>query len=167
MLSVQSYAAYALSAEDLLLLQDVAQVAALARSANRYRDARHADGISRTAEFEAPDGLLVLDAQGRLVRLKHAARRLLSLETAGLVLGYPVDRPQAGRWPLGTADLTEQLRPVREQLKRGENPGRQVAVTLPGGPGHLARCCASVLVRDGRLIGGVLLLHEITEPRTR
>jgi PAS domain-containing protein len=167
--SVQSYTPEAFDEDNLRLLQDCADLAALALSGSARRPPpRRSSEVAAgsSAELEAlvaslPDGVLVLDTQGRLVRLNQAARRLLCLDNTSLVLGHPVDRPQAGHWPLGTAALTEQLRPLVDRLKRGENPEQHVEVTLAGGAERVASCRGAVVLRGGQPAGGVLTLHEL------
>jgi PAS domain-containing protein len=111
------------------------------------------------------DGLLVLDDQSRLVRLNQAARDLLCLEDGTLILGYPVDRPQEGRWPLGTKALTEQLLPIIDQLKHGDAPHDEVEIALAGEDTRPVGCKASVLLKEGTPAGGLMVLRELTAAR--
>lgn len=168
-LSIQSYQPAAFDEDDLSLVQDIASQAAIALAWRSDRlltteSPRHASELEALVA-SMPDGLLVLDEQGRLVRLNRVARALLCLDEASVILGHPVDVPQAGQWPLGTAALTETLRPMIELLKNGQSPSEQVEVALPDGNEHVAACRGSVLMRDGAPAGGVLVLREIARPR--
>jgi PAS domain-containing protein len=171
-LSVQSYQPEAYDADDVLLVQGIAEQAAIALAAAQQRSNGSTHSPRGASELEAilasmSDALLVLDDQGCLVRLNQAARKMLCLADSTLILGCPVDRPQQGRWPLGTQALTEQLVPIVEQLKRGDAPDEEVAVdltddrrdTLP------VACKASVLIKEGRPAGGVMILREISRAR--
>jgi PAS domain-containing protein len=113
------------------------------------------------------DALLVLDDQGCLVRLNQAARKMLCPADCTLILGHPVDQPQHGRWPLGTQALTEQLVPIVEELKRGNAPAEEVAVSLSddGRATPPVACKASVLIKEGRPAGGVMILRETGRAR--
>jgi transcriptional regulator of acetoin/glycerol metabolism len=161
-LAVQSYQPDAYDEDDMSLVQDVADLIAMTLRATQSRTNGHA----HTSDLEPvvasmPDALLVLDEQGRLVRLNHAARRLLSSADATLILGHPVDRAQADRWPLGTRALTEQLRPIVDQLKRGDAPDHEIQVDLDDQPNHRLSCRASVLMRRGAPAGGLMVFREV------
>jgi GAF domain-containing protein len=161
-LSIQSYRVEAYDEEDLALVQAIADQASVAIS----RANRDADRIRESADLEAilasmPDGLLVLDDQARLVRLNQAARRLLCLADTTLILGHPVDRPQEGRWPLGTQAVTQQLLPIIDGLKQGEVPSEEVYVALDGATARPLACRASVLIKAGAPAGALMVLREV------
>jgi PAS domain-containing protein len=165
-LVVQSYQADAYDEDDVALVQGIADQLALTISDTRPRPESSTDGPIRGADLEAvlasmPDALLVLDEQSRLVRLNQAARRLLCLTDGTLILGHPVDRPQADHWPLGTRELTDQLRPVVDQLRRGDEPHGEVQVALNNSVEHTLSCRASVLLKDGSPAGGLMVLREV------
>jgi PAS domain-containing protein len=170
-LSVQSYRPDAYDADDLLLVQSIAEQAAIALAAAQQSSSSNHSPHGAT-ELEAilasmSDALLVLDDQGCLVRLNQAARKMLCLADSTLILGHPVDQPQQGRWPLGTQALTEQLVPIVEQLKRGDAPAEEVPVDLTdsGPDARPVACKASVLIKEGRPAGGVMILREISRAR--
>jgi PAS domain-containing protein len=156
-LSIQAYEPEAYDQQDVVLVQGVADMVATAIAAQRPQHGDEGEILASMA-----DALLVLDEQARLVRINQAARRMLSLEDSSLILGQPVDRPQADRWPLGTRGLTEQLLPIVEQLKRGAAPRHEVHLALDGMPDHKVSCRASVLMREGSPAGGVVVLRELT-----
>jgi GAF domain-containing protein len=172
-LSIQSYQPEVYDEDDLALVQGIADQAAVAIAAAQhgFEGATTSTSPPRNAsELEAilasmSDALLVLDDQGRLVRLNQAARRLLCLSDGTLILGYPVDRPQGGHWPLGTQALTRQLQPIIDQLRQGEAPTEEVEVALDGAVSRPVGCKASVLLKEGAPAGGVMVLREIRASR--
>jgi PAS domain-containing protein len=168
-LSIQSYRPAAYDEEDLALLQGIADQAAVAM-VTCMRATGHARAALRTAasDVEAilasmPDALLVVDQRGRLVRVNQAARTLLCPPHGSLILGQPVDQPQAGLWPLGTQALTRQLLPIVDQLRRGQAPRDEVAIALDDGSDHRIGCKASVLLNQGTPAGGVMVLRELAK----
>jgi PAS domain-containing protein len=168
-LSIQNYRRDAFDADDLDLAIDVADLLALALSAARgqWREGGQKAGKEPTFQTlvaSMPDALVVLDDHGRLTHMNRAARELLCMNDSSVIAGQPVDQDQDGRWPLGSSALTDALRPMIEQLRRGENPQAYVEVALHGQRDHVAGCRGSVLLRDGQPIGGVLMLREMVHP---
>jgi PAS domain-containing protein len=166
-LSVQSYEPEAFDEDDLALVQGIVDQAAVAITAARQAADAPREAGAGNPDLEAilasmADALLVLDHQGHLVRLNQAARNLLCPDEGTLILGYPVDRPQDGRWPLGTQALTEQLQPVIDQLKRGAAPAEEFKLSLQGEAARPVSCKASVLFKEGAPAGGVMVLREIS-----
>jgi PAS domain-containing protein len=166
-LSIQSYLPEAYDEEDLAMVQGIADQIAMAIAVNT----RHADhAAAADPEVEAilasmPDALLVVDDQGRLVRVNQAARKLLCAPDGSLILGHPLDRPQAGLWPLGTQALTRQLLPIVDQLRHGAAPREEIAIALDHGVDRTLGCKASVLLNQGTPAGGVMVLREIATIR--
>jgi PAS domain-containing protein len=166
-LAVQSYGPHAYDEDDVALVQGIAdQVAVAVAPSRRTGNGDSGDRPMPGADVEAvlasmPDALLVLDDQGRLVRLNQAARRLLSIVDSSVILGHPVDRPQADRWPLGTRALTEQLQPIVDQLKRGAAPDEEIQLAMGDQADHRLSCKASVLLREGTPAGGLVVLREL------
>jgi putative methionine-R-sulfoxide reductase with GAF domain len=165
-LSLQSYRVEAFDEEDVELLQDVAAQAAVAISAAKHAWAEVNEASTRASEVEAilasmPAGVLVIDHDGRLVRLNQAARSLLC-EGGSVILGLPLDRSQDGHWPLGTESVTDKLRPMIELLKRGQALAEEVHFVLPGAAASTSVACkCSVLMRGESPAGGVLVLREL------
>jgi PAS domain-containing protein len=164
-LALQSYQPEAYDEDDLALLQGVADQVAVAIARSRHATRRAAEAEGRALEVESifaslPDAMLVVDDQGRLVRVNHAARKLLCLTDGSLILGQPVHEPQAGLWPLGTQTLTQQLVPILDQLRQGAAPDDEIPVALEHRPDHTVGCKASVLLKGGAPAGGLLVLRE-------
>jgi PAS domain-containing protein len=169
-LACQSYAPEAYDEEDVALVQSIADQLAVAISAAHAAILAPGDAPRRVSELEAilasmSDALLVLDSQGRLVRLNQAARRLLCVADATLILGHPVDQPQQGKWPLGTQAVTEQLLPIIDQLKHGKAPPHEVEVILEGETTRPVACKASILLKQGSPAGGLMVLRELAASR--
>jgi GAF domain-containing protein len=166
-LSIQSYQSQAFDEDDVTLVQSVADQAAVALAAAMRGSDAAAESLGRASDLEVilasmSDAVLVLDDQGRLIRLNQAARTLLCLANASLILGHPVDRPHAGHWPLGTPAVTRQLQPVIDQLKRGAAPPREVEVKLDAGhAAHSMACRASLLLKQGLPAGGLMVLRPV------
>jgi PAS domain-containing protein len=160
-LAVQSYRADAYDEDDMGLIQDVADRVAVA-VADALGPCGQVAGSASTR-----DALLVIDEEGRLVRLNRAARKLLAADDGSVILGHPVDRPQEDRWPLGTRAFTEQLRPIVDQLKSGHAPTEEIQLILDDRPNHRLKCRASVLLHRGVPVGGVMVLRELKRGRRR
>ena len=168
-LSLQSYRPAAYDEEDLALLQGIADQAAVAivtrtRATDQARTAL--DGAAADVEAilaSMPDALLVVDQRGRLVRVNQAARTLLCPPSGSLILGQPLDQPQAGLWPLGTQALTRQLLPIVDQLRQGRAPRDEIGIVLDDGSDHRIGCKASVLLRQGMPAGGIMVLREVAK----
>src|SRR5438132_2796380 len=169
-LAIQSYTPEAYDEDDVALVQSIADQLAVAISAAHRAIPARGDAPRRVSALEAilasmSDALLVLDSQGRLVRLNQAARRLLCVADATLILGHPVDQPQQGKWPLGTQAVTEQLLPIIDQLKHGEAPLDEVEVALEGKMTRPVACKASILLEQGSPAGGLMVLRELAASR--
>jgi len=91
-LSAQSYQPETYDAVDLLRLGAIAARAAGAISRIRTTEQRALEHERRALQLEAilatmNDALLIVDARGAIVQLNRAARELLRLDSASLVLG--------------------------------------------------------------------------------
>ncbi len=169
-LSLQSYQAEAYDEDDLLLLQAIAGQTATAIENLRHSQRLDAQLRRRVSELEIilasmADALVITDTAGAIVQLNEAARTLLELETAGIILGQPLDREQWGQWPLGGQAVAEALHPIIEALRRGEVL-RDVEVELQGkGRRVLSFSGAPLHEVGGALSGGVLVFRDVTGPR--
>src|SRR5437588_1643448 len=111
------------------------------------------------------DALLIIDPKGSLVRLNRAARELLCLDEASIVLGQPFDERQWNDWPPAGRAAAEALRPVVEQLQRTHEP-EEVEVELPGPVHHILSFRATPLHdSDGTFNGGVIVFRDVTGRR--
>jgi PAS domain-containing protein len=144
--SVQSYEPAAYDDADVALLEAVADLLALVLFGGSPGGvARRSEGDAILASME--DAVLVLDCQGRIVRLNGAARRLLCERNGGVLFGQP----------LGSERLSQQLRPVLELLQLGAALDAEVELGLDAGP---VRCHASVLRHGQKPAGAILLLRK-------
>jgi two-component system, OmpR family, phosphate regulon sensor histidine kinase PhoR len=169
-LAVYSYEPDSFDENDLLALEVVATQTAMAIANARHSDRLDAQIQRRISELEAilasmADALLIVDAAGRIVHLNHAARQLLSLNDASIILGQPLDREHWGNWPLGAQEVAETLAPMVEALQRGEVIA-DTEVDLAG-PGRRILSFSGTPLRDGfgSLYGSVLIVRDVTGRR--
>jgi PAS domain S-box-containing protein len=169
-LAVYSYHAEAFDADDLLLMEVIAGHAAAAIANLSHSDRLDAQLQRRVSELEVilasmGDALLIVDMDGRVVRVNHAARVLLGIEESSVVLGQVLDREHWPQWPTGAQQVATKLGPFIEALKRGETPAEQEIelsdparriLSLSGTPLHDVR---------GALSGSVLIVRDVTGPR--
>src|SRR5438093_1125228 len=169
-LLIQSYDPEAYGEEDLVFAQAVA--GQLAAALGHLGRSEHLDAQleRRVSELEAilasmADALLILDAEGRIVRVNPAARALLSGGQSRIVLGAPLDGAHWDRWPAGPRAVAQALAPAVAALRRGEALG-DVEVEL-GGDGHrvLGYSCAPIRQPGGALAGGVVVFRDLTGRR--
>jgi len=166
-LSVQSYEPDAYTEDDLLILQAIAVQAAVGIESLRRSAGPAAQLQRRLSEFAAilesmTDGLLVVDSDGRVIRLTRAARELLCLDDSSIILGQPLDEERWGQSSLGPPTAAEALRPMIEALRRGETV-RDVQVELPGHSRRvLSFSCAPVIDTDTGPASGVIVFRDVT-----
>jgi PAS domain-containing protein len=109
------------------------------------------------------DAAIALDSERRLVSMNEAARALLSLRDGSVVFGWPIDRPHAQQWPLGSGVLSEALQAFLDRLQRGEGP-REIEFAVHGDVERVVRCTASEVVRAGLPAGSVLRFYAAETP---
>jgi hypothetical protein len=80
------------------------------------------------------------------------------LEQQSVVFGFPIDRPQAGRWPLGSSSLSEALRPMLKRLQSVE-ASPETRILVHGDEERVLTCKASTVVADGRPLGTVMIFR--------
>ena len=152
-LSIQSYAPGAYTEDDVQLVEAVADLLALALPHPAFELRSDADAILASLD----DAMLVLDTAGRVVRLNPAARRMLCSRTEGLILGQPIGSGEAEQWPLGTRQLSAQLKPVLDEFQQGSAATNDLDLSVDGGTVH---CHLSVLRKSGTKAGTVMLLRK-------
>ena len=112
------------------------------------------------------DALLIVDARGAIVRLNRAARELLRLDSASLVLGQPLERQRLEQWPSGAREITAALVPAIDAIRSGTNIEEEVEIELREGERRVLSMGASVLrSAKGVAQGGVIVFHDITMKR--
>jgi signal transduction histidine kinase len=167
-LSLQSYAVDAYDDDDLFLLQALAaQIAPVIEVLQRGKAVR---AVRRVSKLEAvlssmTDGLLILDADGRITSLNPPARSIFGSLGAGIILGQPLDRELRGQWPLGAKVVADALGPMLEALQRGKAQ-RDVEVEV-NAQGRRVLSFSSAPLSDvsGALAGGVVVIHDVTTQR--
>src|SRR2546427_9540194 len=111
------------------------------------------------------DALLIVDARGAIVRLNRAARELLSLDSASLVLGRRLERQRIAQWPKAAQEVAVALVPVIDSLRSGTSVDG-VEIELSSEERRVLSLSASALSSSkGGLQGGVIVLHDITGQR--
>jgi PAS domain S-box-containing protein len=169
-LSVQSYRPEAYGDRDVLSLSAIAAQAALAIKRLRASEQLALEHERHALQLEAVlasmnDALLIVDARGAIVRLNRAARDLLRLDTASLVLGQPLERQRVEQWPVAAREITAALIPAIEALRSGTNV-TATEIELRAGERCVLSLSGSVLrSAKGPLQGGVIVLRDITEQR--
>jgi signal transduction histidine kinase len=170
LICVQSYRENAYGEDELHMLDALASEAAIVIAGLHYSERLGAQVRRRVSELEAilanmADALLIIDGNGSLVRLNRAARALLCLDEASIVLGQPFDESQWSEWPPAGRAAAEALRPVVERLQRTQEP-QEVEVELPGPVLHILSFRATPLHNsDGSFNGGVIVFRDVTGQR--
>ena len=141
---------------------DLARHKADLTSANQDLQRSNVELAQRRAYMEAvledlAAGVLSLDAEGRVATANQAALKILGLQTDGL-LGCPVESAFAG----------ERLAPLSALaggLTRARRGARNEAVQLQrdGQPVYVLASLSPLCDREGRYLGMVLVLDEVTD----
>jgi len=165
-LSVQSYRAGAYKPQDLKVMQRLVARAAGNISGLLQVERTSTDEVTAAATVSsvvdgAESAALALDRAGRLVRMNQAARALLALEHESVLFGFPIDRPQAGKWPLGSPRLADRLRPILDCLAHGDSPG-EGKFDLDDDRQRLVHCSGST-VMEGAAAAGIILTFEVVD----
>ena len=170
LISVQSYRADAYDEDDLRMLEALGGEAAIVIAGLHYSEHLGDPVRKRVSELESilanmADALVIIDATGALVRLNHAARELLCLDDANIVIGQPFDESQ---WDLSSPQgraAGDALRPIIEQLQQTEEP-QEVEVELPGTVPHILSFRATPRHdAEGTYSGGVVVFRDVTGQR--
>jgi len=169
-ISVQSYRPEAYGEADILSLSAIAAQAGTAIKRLRATDQLALEHERHALQLEAVlasmnDALLIVDARGAIVRLNRAARELLSLDSASLVLGRPLERQRLAQWPKAAQEVAVALVPVIDSLRSGTSV-EGVEIELSSEERRVLSLSASALSSSkGGLQGGVIVLHDITGQR--
>jgi putative methionine-R-sulfoxide reductase with GAF domain len=165
-LAVQSYRAGAYKPEDLEALQRIVARAAPTIAGLLQVNRAGTNGVAAETTVhrlvdETDRAALALDGAGRLVRMNQAARALLSLEHESVLFGFPIDRPQAGKWPLGSPRLADTLRPILDCLEHSESPD-DVKIHMIDDRQRLVHCSGSTIM-DGATTAGMVVTFELAD----
>ena len=161
-LSAQSYRPEAYGEADVANLGVIAVQAGVAIKRLRH-DRRGLQLESVLATMS--DALLIVDARGAIVQLNRAARELLGLDSASLVLGQPLDQQRLEQWPATAREVAAAFVPVIEALRGGTSVAN-VEFELRSGRLRVFSMSASTLrSSQGFVQGGVIVLHDITGQR--
>jgi signal transduction histidine kinase len=169
-LSAQSYRPEAYEDEDLFSLCAIAAQAGATIKRLRATEQMALEHERHALELEAVlagmnDALVIVDARGSIVRLNHAARELLCLDGASLVLGQPLERQRLEQWPDTAREIATALVPVIDAIRAGRSVD-QMDVELHAGERRILGLGASVLRSpSAELEGGVIVFRDITAQR--
>lgn len=171
-LSLQSYAPDAYDAEDLLTLQAVGGQMAMAIETIRRSRRLDAQLRRRVSELEAvlsgmTDALLIVDREGAVVRLNHAARELLAIDasTNSIVLGQTLDPALWSQWPAGPRAVAAVLQPMIEALREGQPLHDREVELHADGLRVLSFSGAPLLDAEGGPTGAVIVFRDVTSRR--
>jgi PAS domain S-box-containing protein len=167
-ISVESYRRGAYGVRELDTLQGIADEAAVVIAGLHFSERLGVQVRQRVSELEAilanmADALLIVDGNGRLVRLNRAARDLLSLEDSSIVLGQPIDQQQLEQWPDEGRAVAEALQPIVQALKTTEEP-QEVEMEIANRRTLSFR--ATPLHDNANVFnGGVIVFRDVTDQR--
>lgn len=170
-LSAQSYEPEAFDENDVVLLEAVGGLAAAGIQSLRHSARLDAQLLHRISELEAiltnmAEGLLIVDDVGRVVRLNHAARQLLSVGESSIVFGQLLNQAELERWFGADKDVVtaeaEALRTLVSALQKGESV-RDLEVEL--GDSRILSFTGAPIANAGGPAGGVIVFRDITERR--
>jgi PAS domain S-box-containing protein len=169
-LSAQSYRPEAYEEADLLSLGAIAVQAATAIERVRATEQMALEHERRASQLEAVlatmnDALLIVDARGAIVRLNRAARELLCLDSASLVVGQPLEQQRLEQWPVTAREIAAALIPLIDGLRSGTSVADR-EVELRSGQLRVLSLGASVLRSPrGAPQGGVIAFRDVTGQR--
>ena len=169
-LSAQSYQPEAYGAPDLVSLGAIATQAAGAITRIRTTEQRALEHERRALQLEAilatmNDALLIVDARGSIVQLNRAARELLRLDSASLVLGQPLEQQRLELWPQTAREIAGVLVPVVDALRAGTSIGERQIELAHGGPRVLGVSASVLRSATGTAQGGVIAFRDVTAQR--
>jgi len=169
-LSAQSYRPEAYEDADLLSLGAIAVQAGIVIERVRATEQMALEHERHALQLEAVlatmnDALLIVDARGAIVRLNRAARELLCLDNASLVVGQPLEQQRLEQWPATAREIAAALLPIMAALRSGTSVAEE-EVELRSGQRRVLSLAASVLrSARGTPQGGVIVLRDITGQR--
>ena len=169
-LSAQSYQPEAYGAADLVSLGAIAAQAAGAITRIRTTEQRALEHERRALQLEAilatmNDALLIVDARGSIVQLNRAARELLGLDTASIVLGQPLDQQRLELWPQTAREIAGVLVPVVDALRAGTSIGERQIELRASEPRVLGVSASVLRSAAGAPQGGVIAFRDVTAQR--
>jgi PAS domain S-box-containing protein len=169
-LSAQSYRPEAYEDADLRSLGVIAAQAGTVIERVRATEQMALEHERHALQLEAVlatmnDALLIVDARGAIVRLNRAARELLCLDSASLVVGQPLEQQRLEQWPATAREIAAALVPVIDALRSGTSVAEE-EVELRSGQRRVLSLGASVLRSPGGAPqGGVIAFRDITGQR--
>jgi signal transduction histidine kinase len=169
-LSAQSYRPKAYEEEDLFSLCAIAAQAGATIKRLRVTAQMAVEHERHALELEAVlagmnEALVIVDARGAIVRLNHAARELLCVDGASLVMGQPLEQQRLEQWPDTAREIATALLPVIDAIRSGTSVD-QTDIEISSGERRVFGLGASVLRSpSAELEGGVIVFRDITAQR--
>jgi signal transduction histidine kinase len=169
-ISAQSYRPEAYEDAQLVTLSAIAARAEPLIQRIRTTEQMALENERRALQLEAvlasmSDALVTVDARGAIVQLNRAARELLRVDGASLVLGQPFEQQRLEQWPVTAREIAAALGPVVEALRAGNSVNEQ-EIELRSGQLRVLCVSASVLrPSKGAAQGGVIILRDVTRQR--
>jgi signal transduction histidine kinase len=168
-IAIHKYAPDAFDEHDLLQAERIAASAAatIARLRSEHAWTRLQTRVSELQSILSTmaDAVLIVDYDGRLIALNHAARELLCVQEVSLVLGQPLVRRAWGSWPLGAPELAETLGPLLARVKEGKPLAEAQARLESQGDRVLSFTATPLLDRHRDVTGAVLVVRDIGHNR--
>lgn len=166
-LAAHSYSPDAFDEDDLLVLEAIAAQTATAIEGLRRSEHLAAQLQERVSQLQAVLGslaepLLMIDAQGCITELNDAARAVLCIDDASVVLGQPLEQQVWGQWPLGSAEISDAIAPMVRGLLRGD-PVADCEVRLERHGRRVLKFSGRPLLdARGNVGGAVLVVRDVT-----
>jgi PAS domain S-box-containing protein len=129
----------------------------------RTEEAQRAAELLHTVIETMPVGIIVIDADGVVTTANVVVERLLGLPVAGRDLHQPIASvlTTADGTPLPPAEL-----PIMRALERGESTRDfEAAIRRPDGEEVVVLGAATPVTAEGRVIGAVAAVQDVTERR--
>jgi signal transduction histidine kinase len=169
-LSAQSYTPEAYDDADLERLCRIAARAAPVIERLRTTEHMAREHERRALELEVilatmTDALIIVDARGAIVQLNRAARELLRLDGASLVVGQPLEEQRLGQWPASAREIAAALVPVAEALRAGKSVAERDVELHSKQPRVLSVSASVMRGSKDAAQGGVIVFRDVTRQR--
>src|SRR5262249_55524544 len=169
-LSAQSYRPESYEPADLVRLACIATQGGIAIERIRAAEQRAREHERRAFELEAvlatmTDAVLIVDSRGAIVQFNRAARDLLRLDSASLVLGQALEQQRLEQWPETAREITAALAPIIDAVRSGTSIVEREVELHSGRLPILSVGGAVLRSADGTPQGGVILLRDVTAQR--
>jgi PAS domain S-box-containing protein len=168
-IAAHKYQPDAFDEHDLRQLEDIAAEAGTVLS-NLLTSPLVDAHLRRASELEGilgalPEAVLLLDREGRLLRLNRAARDLLCVDAESVVVGQRLQDYVWSEWTLGSAEISRALIPVVTALQQGQVPEPCELAVSEGRRRVLSFTGAPLFDPHGEPTGSVIVARDVTQSR--